>query len=128
MNGEKKFDELQPEDEKPMINIGTFVCTDHSVREVIAKDTGESAGNKLFLNGVVMESGEKIEISQAIVIGRDGKEREAGLWVKEVAGRLRIGTTVSMLRFHKLSNISAVDGFKFNVVKNSAGYWVIKSV
>jgi hypothetical protein len=79
------------------------------------------------MKGVVMETGEEVEISQAIVIARDGNPREAGLWVKEIAGKLRIGTVVSMLRFLKLNNIGAVDGVTFKVVKNPAGYWIIHS-
>jgi hypothetical protein len=127
MGEKKEFDSLPLSEGKSDITEATFVCRSHEVRELLNKETNESFGNKLFMKGVVMETGEEVEISQAIVIARDGNPREAGLWVKEIAGKLRIGTVVSMLRFLKLNNIGAVDGVTFKVVKNNAGYWIVNA-
>lgn len=104
---------------------GTFVCESHEVRDVISNSTGQSAGKKLFLKGKVKETAEVIEISQAIARQRNGVVREAGLWVKTIAGKLRIGTLVSMLTRYKIPTIGEVDGKEFEVKRNDKGYWVI---
>lgn len=107
------------------VSKGSFVCESHEVRDIIKKETGVSAGKKLFLKGTVKETGDVIEISQAIALQKDGVTREAGLWVKVIQGKLRIGTLVSMLKHYKIKGIGKVDGKKFKVVRNDAGYWVI---
>lgn len=122
------FDSLPiSEGKDDSIREGTFFCKSHEVREVIKKATGVSAGMKLFLKGTIVETGDEVEISQAICAGKFGVVREAGLWVKQVAGKLRIGTTVSMLTFYNLPNIGVVDGKEFKAVKNPQGYWIVSA-
>lgn len=126
--GKTDFDSLPlSEGKDESITSGTFKAKSHEVREVIKKETGVLAGHKLFIQGTVKETGEEIEVSQARVIGKDKTPREAGMWVKEIAGKLRIGTTVSMLRHYRIPSIGAVDGKEFRVEKNPQGYWIISA-
>ena len=110
------------------IQKGTFECRSHDVHDIIAKATGISAGLKLFLYGVIKETDEEIEVSQAIVKNvKTGEIKEAGMWVKQIANHLRIGTVVSFLQHYNLGVIGEVDGKEFEAVRNDAGYWIIRA-
>lgn len=120
------FDSIPMSDGKDeSVSEGTFICESHEVRDVIVKETGRNAGKKLFLKGKVKETDEEIEVSQAICEQKDRKIREAGMWVKVVQGKIRVGTTVTILKKYKIPNIGKVDGKKFKVVRNKEGYWII---
>jgi hypothetical protein len=122
------FDEMPISGTEDEIRKGTFECVRHDVHDIIKKDTGESAGLKLFLYGRIRETDEELEISQAIVKNvKTGEIKEAGMWVKQIANHLRIGTVVSFLQHYKLGNIGEVDGKEFKAVRNDAGYWIIKA-